>query len=134
MQRCTATKGTEDRTTTYDWMVDVRSFFTDLCTWGTEPGSPLAPHMPVAVQLTSHDLNREGFASAHARTAARMTATVMDLNREVANIRAFALRRWHEASERLGADSDGPGHIRAERDTFWNWALLQLLITSGPRV
>lgn len=134
LQRSTATKGTEDRTTTYDWMVDVRSFFTDLCTWGTEPGSPLAQHMPVAVPLTSHDLNREGFASARARTAARMTATVMDLNRELPNIRAFALRRWHEASERLATDQDDPGHIRAERDTFWDWALLELLLTSGLRV
>jgi site-specific recombinase XerD len=134
LQRSTATEGTEDRTTTYDWMVDVRSFFTDLCTWGTEPGSPLAQHMPVAVPLTSHDLNREGFASARARAAARMTATVMDLNRELPNIRAFALRRWHEASERLAADQDDPGHIRAERDTFWDWALLELLLTSGLRV
>ena len=25
-------QGTEDRATTYDWIVDVRSFFTDLCT------------------------------------------------------------------------------------------------------
>ena len=39
-------QGTEDRATTYDWIVDVRSFFTDLCTEGTEPGSPLAQHMP----------------------------------------------------------------------------------------
>ncbi|ETZ96352.1 phage integrase family protein [Mycobacterium kansasii 824] len=115
-------------------MVDVRSFFADLCTWGTEPGSILAQHMPVTIPLTSHDLNREGFARARARTAARMTATVMDLNRELPNIRAFALRRWHEASERLTVDHDNLGHIRTERDTFWDWALLELLLTSGLRV
>jgi integrase len=63
-----------------------------------------------------------------------MTATVMDLNRELPNIRAFALRRWHEASQRLAADHDDPGHVRAERDTFWDWALLELLLTSGLRV
>ena len=132
--RSTSTKGTEDRTTTYDWMVDVRSFFADLCTWGTEPESPLAQHMPVTVPLTSHDLNREGFAAARARTAARMTATVMDLDREIPNIRAFALRRWHEACQQLAAAPDEQGHARAERDTFWDWALLELLLTSGLRI
>ena len=134
LQRSTATKGTEDRTTTYDWMVDVRTFFADLCPWATEPGSPLSEHIPVTIPLTSHDLNREGYSSARARTAARMTATMMDLNRELPNIRAFALRRWHEASERLAADQDDPGHVRAERDTFWDWALLEMLLTSGLRV
>jgi site-specific recombinase XerD len=115
-------------------MIDVRSFFADLCSWGTEPESPLAQHMPVTVPLTSHDLNREGFAAARARTAARMTATVMDLNREIPNIRAFALRRWHEACQQLAAAPDEPGHACAERDTFWDWALLELLLTSGLRV
>lgn len=134
VQRSTSTKGTEDRTTTYDWMIDVRSFFADLCTWGTEPESPLAQHMPVTVPLTSHDLNREGFAAARARTAARLTATVMDLNREIPNIRAFALRRWHEACQQLAAAPDEPGLARAERDAFWDWALLELLLTSGLRV
>jgi integrase len=134
VQRSTATKGTADRTTTYDWMVDVRSFFTDLCTWGTEPGSPLSPHMPAAIPLTSHDLNNGGFAAARARTAARMTATVMDLNREIPNIRAFALRRWHEAAQQLATHPDDPANVRGERDRFWDWALLELLLTSGLRI
>lgn len=134
VQRSTSTKGTADRTTTYDWLVDVRSFFTDLCTWGTEPGSPLAPHVPGVVPLTSHDLNSGGFATARARTAARMTATVMDLSREIPNIRAFALRRWHEAAQQLAAAPDDPRILRTERDHFWDWALLELLLTSGLRV
>jgi site-specific recombinase XerD len=134
VQRSTRTKGTADRTTSYDWLVDVRSFFTDLCTWGTEAGSPLTPHMPQAVPLTSHDLGSGGFAAARARTAARMTATVMDLNREIPNIRAFALRRWHEATQELTANPDDPAAVRAERDRFWDWALLELLLTSGLRV
>jgi site-specific recombinase XerD len=134
VQCSTNRKGTEDRTTTYDWMVDVRTFFTDLCTWGTKPGSPLAQHMPVAIPLTSHDLNSGGFAAARARTAARMTATVMDLTREIPNIRAFALRAWHEAAEHLAAEPDDAAAIRGERDRFWDWALLELLLTSGLRV
>ena len=134
VQRSTSRKGTEDRTTTYDWMVDVRTFFTDLCTWGTEPGSPLAQHMPVAIPLTSHDLNSGGFAAARARTTARMTATVMDLTREIPNIRAYALRAWHESAEYLAADPDDATAIRRERNRFWDWALLELLLTSGLRV
>lgn len=134
VQRSTTSKGSADRTTSYDWLVDVRSFFTDLCTWGTEPGSPLASHMPRAIPLTSHDLNGAGFAAARARTAARMTATVMDLNREIPNIRAFALRRWHEATEQLAGHPDDPALTRTERDRFWDWALLELLLTSGLRV
>lgn len=93
MQRSTTRKGTEDRTTTYDWMVDVRTFFTDLCTWGTEPGSPLAQHMPVAIPLTT---------------------------REIPNIRTYALRTWHEAAQRLAARHDDTAAIRAERDRFWD--------------
>ncbi len=87
------------------------SFFTDLCTWGTEPGSPLTRYMPVVVPLTAHDLNRGGFTAARARTAARMTATVMDLNREIPNIRAFALRRWHEAAEQLASEPNTPPEL-----------------------
>jgi len=134
LQRDAARKGKEDRTTTYDWMVDVRAFFTDLCTWGTEPGSPLADHAPSTVPLTSHDLNSRGFAAARARTTARMTASVMDLAREVPNIRAFALRRWHEAAEQLLDNPDDHVGVRGERDAFWDWALLELLLTSGLRV
>lgn len=134
LQRSTTSKGTADRTTTYDWLIDVRSFFTDLCTWGTEPGSPLAAHMPRVVPLTGRDLDDAGFSAARARTAARMSATVMDLTRELPNIRAFALRRWHEATQQKTAAPDDPAAARVERDRFWDWALLELLLTSGLRV
>ncbi len=134
VQRGSNRKGTEDRTTTYDWLVDIRAFFSDLCNWGTEPGSPLTEHMPPAIPLTSHDLNSGGFAAARARTTARQTSTVMDLTREIPNIRAFALRRWHEAGQHLAS---GPGSHAAqcqERSAFWDWALLELLLTTGLRV
>lgn len=134
VQRSTATKGSEDRTTTYDWMADVRAFFADICTWGTEPGSPLAEYAPPTIPLTTHDLNSGGFAAARAWTTARMTATVMDLAREIPSIRAFALRRWHEAAQRLAAAPDDQKAARTERTCFWDWALLDLLLTSGLRV
>ena len=40
---------------------------------------------------------------------------------EFLNIRAFALRRRHEASERLTSDQEDPGHIRAERGWPTRW-------------
>ena len=133
MQRSTGRKGTEDRTTTYDWLVDVRTFFADICTWGTEPGSPLAQYVPVAMPLTSHDLNSGGFAAARARTTARMTASVMDLTREIPNIRAYALRA---GTSRPNSSPPTPMTRRRsrERNWFWDWALLELLLTSGLRV
>lgn len=134
VQRGTDRKGDGDRTTTYDWLVDVRSMFTDICTWATEPGSPLAAYAPVTIPLTSHDLHSAGFAAARARTAARMTATVMDLTREIPNIRAFALQRWHEAQQHLQATPADRAAAADERNRFWDWALLELLLTSGLRV
>ena len=41
-------KGTEDRPTAHHWLVDVRTFFADICTWATEPDSPFAAHAPPA--------------------------------------------------------------------------------------
>ncbi|HYN73684.1 MAG TPA: site-specific integrase [Nakamurella sp.] len=134
IQRSTDRKGTEDRTTTYDWFVDVRAFFTDLCHWATEPGSPLAEYPPPAIPLTSHDLRSGGFAAARARTTARMTTSVMDLTREIPNIRAYAVRRWHEATEAAQQHQDDARLVRTERDAFWDWALLELLLTTGLRV
>lgn len=134
VQRDVARKGDQDRTTSYDWFVEVRSFFADLCHWGTEPGSPLAQYAPPAIPLTRHDLQRGGFGAARARTQARMTATVMDLTREIPNIRAHALQDWTEATNQLEARSGDRHLIAAERRTFWDWAFLELLLTSGLRV
>ncbi|HSI93241.1 MAG TPA: site-specific integrase [Jiangellaceae bacterium] len=92
-------KGTADRTTAHSWLIDVRVFFADICTWATEDGSPFAAHAPVAVPLTRHDLLDAGFRKARQRRDAWMTSTVLDLQREIPNIRAFALRRWHEADQ-----------------------------------
>ncbi|MHB1010928.1 MAG: tyrosine-type recombinase/integrase, partial [Propionibacteriaceae bacterium] len=58
----------------------------------------------------------------------------LDLEREIPNIRAFALRRWHETQQALRIDESGEGLQRAERIAFWDWALLELLLTSGLRI
>ncbi|MCW2572550.1 MAG: integrase family protein [Frankiales bacterium] len=127
-------KGTADTTSAHAWLVDVRCFFADLCTWGTEADSPFAAPCPTVVPLTRHDLLDTGFADARKRTEARLTRTVLDLEREIPNIRAFALRRWHEAQQALARDEGEPGLLRAERIAFWDWALLELLLTSGLRI
>ena len=134
VQRSTGRKGTEDRTTTYDWFVDVRAFFADICHWSTEPGSPLSDFAPPTIPLTSHDLNSGGFSAARSRTTARMTASVMDLTREIPSIRAFALRRWHDSQRQLTATPQDRLAVQAERNSFWDWALLELLLTTGLRV
>ncbi|MGH9251069.1 MAG: tyrosine-type recombinase/integrase, partial [Acidimicrobiales bacterium] len=133
-QRQRDRKGTADRTTAHSWLIDVRVFFADLCTWATEEGSPFTAHAPAAVPLTRHDLLDAGFRKARQRRDAWMTSTVLDLQREIPNIRAFALRRWHEADQALRTNTEEPKLVEAERAAFWDWALLELLITSGLRV
>lgn len=134
VQRATDRYGTSDRTTPYAWMIDVRTFFADLSTWAAEPGSPLAGHAPSAVILARHDLLDAGFTKARKQQRARLTETVLELQREIPNIRAFALRRWHDAEQALTGDTTDRGLIAAERGTFWDWALLELLLTSGLRI
>jgi integrase len=124
----------EDSTSAHSWLVDVRCFFADLCTWATEADSPFAGHCPSVVPLTRHDLLDSGFTDARRRTEARLTRTVLDLEREIPNIRAFALRRWHEAQQAMALDENDAALVRAERIAFWDWALLELLLTSGLRI
>ena len=123
-----------DRMTAHAWLTDVRCFFSDICTWAAEPGSPFAGHAPAMVPLTRHDLVGVGFEQARRRTAARMTSIVVDLEREMPNIRAFAQRRWHDAEQALAELADDPKLLAAERDAFWDWALLELLVLSGLRI
>jgi hypothetical protein len=83
----------DDRLTAHAWLIDVRTFFADICTWGTEPDSLFAGHVPAVVPLTRHDLLDVGFKQARQRREAHVTSLVLDLQREIPNIRAFALRR-----------------------------------------
>jgi hypothetical protein len=54
----------EDRLTAHKWLVNVRCFFADICTWALEDGSPFAQHAPLAVLLERHDLRGVGFEKA----------------------------------------------------------------------
>ena len=124
----------DDRVTAQNWLFDVRAFFTDICTWAAEPDSPFAHYVPRTPPLTRHDLVGLGFDQVRRRVRARMTATIFDLEREMPNIRAYALQRWSEAEE---ACKQTPGNAKkqeAELDAFWDWALLELLVQSGLRL
>ncbi len=141
-QRGSARKGDADRTTAHSWLIEVRVFFADISTWATETDSPFADHAPSNVVLTRHDLLDTGFVKARKRQQARLTSTVLDLQREIPNIRAFALRRWHDAEQALREHANPKGGdqpidkalAEAERLAFWDWALLELLLTSGLRI
>ncbi|WP_187289431.1 tyrosine-type recombinase/integrase [Xylanimonas cellulosilytica] len=124
----------QDRTTAYSWANEVRTFFSDMSSWGSEDESPLAAFAPSAVLLTRHDLVDTGILKARKRVRARMTSTVLDLQREMPNIRAFALRRWHDAEQTLAGAPDDVHAVVAERAAFWDWALIELLVTSGLRI
>jgi integrase len=124
----------DDRLTAHAWLVDVRTFFADICTWGTEPDSPFTGHVPAVVPLTRHDLLDVGFKQARQRREAHVTSLVLDLQREIPNIRAFALRRWHEAQQAAANPAGDRTAQAAEVTAFWDWALLVLLLASGLRV
>jgi integrase len=121
-------------TTAHSWASDVRVFFNDICTWATEPDSPFAQYAPAMIPLTRNDLRDSGFSKARRRAEARSTATVLDLQREMPNIRAFALRRWHDTEQALHDDPGQAHAVREERNAFWDWAFLELLLTSGLRI
>ena len=79
VQRASDRKGTNDRTTAYAWMINVRTFFADLSTWAAEPGSPLAGHAPSMVILARHDLLDAGYVKARKRQRAQVTETVLEV-------------------------------------------------------
>lgn len=49
------------------------------------------------IPVARHRFLGSGFEKARERTRARITATVLDLEREMPKIRAFALQRWKPA-------------------------------------
>ncbi len=124
----------EDRLTPHTWLIDVRTFFADMCAWATEPGSPFAPHAPRTVPLTRRDLAGVGFEKARKQSQARLAATVLDLEREMPKVRAHALRRWSDAREALAGAPEDERLWAGEADAFWDWALLELLVQSGLRI
>lgn len=123
-----------DRATAYSWLLEVRTFFADICTWATEEGSPFAAHAPATIPLTRHDLTDVGFEAARRRQRNRIKATILDLEREVPKLRAYAGQSWHKARERFEREPEDPASEPEERKTFWDWAILELLLQSGIRI
>ena len=126
--------GDAARITAHSWLVDVRTFFSDICTWATEPDSPFAAFAPKTVPLMRHDLVNIGFEKARKQQTARTTVTVLDLEREMPNLRSYASRTWRQSQIALkDAPSDSSAKA-AEAAAFWDWALLELLLQSGLRI
>jgi hypothetical protein len=107
---------TDDTTTAYAWLVDVRTFFADLIDWAAEPGSPFAGLAPAVPPLTRNDLSAATFVRSRRRRAAKTQATVLDLEREMPKIRAYALRMWNDASQEAASDPRGTRAARGEFD------------------
>jgi len=127
-------EGEDGRMTAYAWILDVRGFFADVCGWATEEGSPFVGMAPPAVPVERFELRNMGFEQGRRRQAKRMTATVLDLEREMPKVRAHLARGWQAAEEALAAEPESERARRDERDRFWDWALLELLVQSGLRI
>jgi len=126
--------GEEVRPTAHSWLIEVRVFFSDLCAWATEPDSPFKRFAPRTIPATRHTFLGYGFEKARERTRARITATVLDLEREMPKIRAFALQQWKAAVAAPKVATTRGYPWSDEVDTFWDWALLELLVQSGLRI
>jgi integrase len=126
--------GDEVSPTAHSWLIDLRVFFSDICAWATEPNSPFKRFAPRTIPATRHTFRGYGFDKARERTRARITATVLDLEREMPKIRAFALQRWKAAVAAPKASTTRGYPWSDEVDTFWDWALLELLVQSGLRI
>jgi integrase len=126
--------GEEVRATAHSWLVELRVFFSDVCAWATEPDSPFTRFAPRTIPVTRHTFTGYGFEKARERTRARITATVLDLEREMPKIRAFALQRWKAALAAPKVATTRGYPWSDEVDTFWDWALLELLVQSGLRI
>jgi hypothetical protein len=81
----------EDRMTAHQWLVNVRCFFADVCTWALEDGSPFARYAPPAVPLERHGLRGVGFEKARRRQEKRTAATILDLERAIPRLRALEI-------------------------------------------
>ena len=103
LQRGTRAEPGEDRATAHSWLVDVRCFFADICTWACEDDSPFREWAPPAVPMERHDLVGVGFEKARRRQLKRQTAAILDLEREMPKLRALAARRWTTPSTRSPA-------------------------------
>jgi integrase len=122
------------RITAHAWLLHVRTFFADICEWATEPDSPFKRLAPRVVPLQRNDLRGVGFEKARIQARSRMTARILDLEREMPNLRSFAFRRWQHARNNHSDSTAASRGKTVEADTFWDWALLELLVQSGLRI
>jgi integrase len=114
--------------------------------WNCAPSFPIFVHGQLSLTRHSRLLLHALFLStdthflamaskkARARTRARITATVLELEREMPKIRAFALRCWKTgmAAPKISTSRGYPWSD--EVDTFWDCALLELLVQSSLRI
>jgi hypothetical protein len=98
--------GEDDRLTVYATVGDVRVMFHDVCAWALEEDSPFAGLAPSVPPLRHRDFQGVGFQGARARQEAKVHAHVLDLERELPGIRAYALNAWQDARARLHEDPD----------------------------
>jgi integrase len=126
--------GTHERTTAHQWVVEVKTFFADLTSWVADDDSPLAGLAPAFNPVGRRDLTSLEPVKIRRQTQARIAATVLELERELPNIRAHALRRWQDAKLNGAPPQVGQATVPGEAAAFWDWALLELLVLSGLRV
>jgi integrase len=125
--------GTHERATAHQWAVEVKVFFADLSSWAADD-SPLTGMAPPFNPLGRRDLVSLEPVKIKRQTQARIAATVLELERELPNIRAHALRRWQDARDNGAPMRRGQGTVRGDVAAFWDWAILELLVLSGLRV
>jgi site-specific recombinase XerD len=126
---------THERLTPYRWAGAVNVFFQDLMSWATEDDSPLAGYAPPSNPLVRRDLVALQPVKIKRQTEARVAATVLELERGLPMIRAYAVRRWQN-------ENASPSPVRrqltrivsGDQSAFWDWALLEILVLSGVRV
>jgi integrase len=124
----------EDHGTAHQWLINVRCFFADICTWALEDGSPFAGLAPPAVPLERHDSSawgsrRPAAASRNARSPRSWTSSGRSRGSG-----PLAARRWQDAQQVLADAPTARTAARGEADAFWDWALLELLLQSGIRI
>ncbi len=64
--------GDEVRCTAHSWLTDVRTFFSDLCTWALEPDSPFLHFAPPTVPQTRHSLLGLGFDKTRVKAGGKL--------------------------------------------------------------
>ena len=126
--------GTHERATAYHWAMEVTVFFADLTAWAADEDSPLAGCAPPYNPLGRRDLLCLEPHKIRRQTHARITSTVLELERELPKIRAHAWRRWQEAVRNGAPPRRGQATVPGEVAAFWDWAILELLLLSGLRI